>query len=81
MPKKIIKPSPAPTPVVVTQSPTRLTDAMHPQDFAKAIKHIPDRDIMKLAMSSLNRVLVAKGLVSQMELQQAFLDEAEIKGF
>ena len=65
----------------VTQSAVRLDKALDPQDFYKLIKHIDQRELFKLSLSALNRLLVKKGLLSQMELQQALLDEAEVKGF
>jgi hypothetical protein len=65
----------------ITQSPTRLTKALAPKDFGKLIKHIPQHELLALSVSSLNRLLVNKGIVPMMELQQALLDEAEIKGF
>lgn len=74
MPKKT-------TPVRVTQSPTRLTKALSPSEFSKLIKHVPQHSLLALSVGSLSRLLVNKGIVTVLELQQGLLDEAEVKGF
>lgn len=73
------KSSPKPQPV--TQSAIRLEKALPMREFVKHIKHIPSHDLLPLSFSSLTRLLVSKNLVSTLELQQAMLDEVEIKGF
>jgi len=70
-----------PAPQRITQSAIRLEKALTPQEFKKHIKHIPQSALLALSLSSLNRLLVSKGIVSPLELQQALLDEGEIKGF
>jgi len=51
-----------------------------PRTFAKRIKHLSQDSIASVAVSALNRLLVDKGIVTELELQQTFLDEAERYG-
>lgn len=64
----------------VTQSPIRLEKAENPREFPKRIKHLDQGDIEKIGMSIIMKLLVAKGIVTQLELQQEFLDEMERRG-
>ena len=47
--------------------------------FASRLKELSQEDVVRVAMSSLNKLLVKKGIVTQLELQQSFLDEAELQ--
>jgi len=71
----------SPAPVRITQSATRLTKALSPSEFSKLIKHVPQHSLLALSVGSLSRLLVNKGILTVLELQQNLLDEAEIKGF
>jgi hypothetical protein len=72
--------SPKQTPMRVTQSPIRLTKALPVREFGKLIKHIGQMDVEQIAFNSVVRLLVKHGVLSEMEIQQEFLDEAERKG-
>jgi hypothetical protein len=63
----------------VTQSPIRLTKALTPDEFRKLTKHIGP--VEQLSFAALERLLIEKGIISQIEYQQMFLDEAERRGF
>jgi hypothetical protein len=64
----------------VTQSPIRLEKAEAPQEFQKRIKHLGQSDIRNISLNTLFKLLITKGILSQLEVQQAFLDEMEIRG-
>lgn len=46
---------------------------MRIKDFEKCIKHLSQEEILTGSISSLNELLVQKGIVSRRELQEAFL--------
>jgi hypothetical protein len=57
-------------------------------EFAKRIRHVltvdpttKDKVITRVALASLERLLVEKGILTRLELQQALIDEAERAGF
>jgi hypothetical protein len=64
----------------VTQSPIRLEKAEAPQEFQKRIKHLAQGDIRNISLSTLFRLLITKGVLTQLEVQQAFLDDMELGG-
>jgi len=79
MPRKPSPKSLTPAGTRVTQSPIRLTKALSPAEFGKLIKHIGP--VEQLSFASLERLLIEKGIISQLEYQQMFLDEAERRGY
>ncbi len=79
MPRKPSPKSVTPAGTRITQSPIRLTKALSPSEFQKLIKHIGPVEMLSFA--SLERLLIEKGIITQVEYQQMFLDEAERRGF
>jgi len=64
----------------VTQSPIRLEKALDPREFQMYIKHLKQRDIQTISLSVLMRLLIEKGVLSPLDVQQGFLDDMERKG-
>ncbi len=53
---------------------------MSTEEFEKRIKHLDQIQILSGAISSLNRLLIDKGLVEEEELQDFFLDWVREQG-
>jgi hypothetical protein len=63
-----------------TQSPIRLKAALPREEFLKLVKHVGTLTLDAITPTILLNMLIEKGVLSEVEVQQRYLDEIERRG-